>query len=194
MVDEKFELSPRIELILANIKTVREIRRAFKEEGEAEIKRFLRFMIDNIRNKVAGIRSWELTMEGGKSVAIYPGNQWKVRKDDYVAISLDFSNWGKLIDPGEDPWVGLRVPEDWSFKKGFKRKLNEALGRDFMSEWDEPEDEWPVWAPVRYEDHVKGDTFDIEGFLGEFNERISTLVSEKSIISRTIKQIQRGPK
>src|SRR4030042_3077359 len=114
MEDEKFELAPRIELILANIKTVREIRRAFKEEGEAEIKRFLRFMIENIKNKVAGIRSWELTIEKNKSIAIYPRNRWQVRKNDYIAISLDFSNWGKLIDPGEDPWVGLRVPEDWS--------------------------------------------------------------------------------
>jgi hypothetical protein len=191
MTNETFEFSPRVSLILANLKTVREVRKVLEEEGKAEIKRFLKHIRDNLRGRVPDIQPWELVIKNN-SIFVYPSDQWKVLDDDYIAISIDFSFGMKPLEG--DPWVGLYVPRTWPQGKMFNEKLNKALPKGFMNEWDEPEDEWPIWGWVKYENYAKGDSFDINGFLQDVAELISKLVRIKGTIDSILNQIQRGSK
>lgn len=189
MVNETFEFSPRVGLILSNIKTVREIRRVLDDEGITEITRFLKYIGDNLKEKVPDIDSWKLVFHE-TGVSIFPGDQWKVLDDDSITITIEFNRMDPLDLEG-DPWVGLYVPENWPQIKLFKERLIKALPWDFKNYWEKPEDSWPIWAWVKYEHHAKDDNFDSNAFLVDVAKLVSKLVKIKYIIDTTIKQVQK---
>jgi hypothetical protein len=130
VANEIFEFSPRFGLIIANIKIVREIRNVIDDEGETDIKRFLKYIRNNMMDTVPEIHSWKSFIEE-THISIYPGNRWKVLDEEYITIDIDFIRGLNPLDPEGDPYVGLYVPKNWPQKKLFEETLMKALPKDF---------------------------------------------------------------
>lgn len=190
MKNETFEFSPRVALILANIRTVREVNEVIEKEGKTEIKRFLKYIGDNLKDTVPDIRQWKLVIKNN-SIFFYPDDHWKVLDDDFIAISIDFSAGMKPLGSEGDPWVALYVSQNWPQRRLFNEQLRKALS-GFMDEWNQAEDETPIWAWVKYENYAKGDSFDIKGFLEKVAELVSKLVKKKGEINSILERIQTG--
>lgn len=185
MVKEMFEFSNRVELILANIKTIKKVMDVLKDEYRPDVKRFLQYIDNNLSDEVADIRSWESQFGyDDDDIYFYP-KEWKVLNDDEIAICIVLRKDPlKLV-----PYVGLYIPPEWSKKRIFKDKLIEALTNDFMCDWDEPTDNYPILTNLEYENYAKGDYFDIEGFWKEIIELISKIVKIKPTIDNILNEI-----
>lgn len=196
MAKEKFEFSPRVELIMANLKTVRELREVIIEEGENNIKKFLNYIRDELNDGLPELQSWKCEFYTDKhytSINYYFGNHWKVLKDDYICIYIEMPYDNELLDHNDDPTVGLYVPEPkiWRLSNKFTKNLNEKLPKSFMNYWEEPDNDSPIFQYVNIEDYAKGESFDTNGFVDKVEELVSNLVEKKDIIDTTIKQVKR---
>src|SRR4030067_2773318 len=89
-----------------------------------------------------------------------------------------------------DPYIGLYVPDGWMQKKMFKEKLLNALPKGFMGDWDKPENNWPIWTYLKYEDYSNGKNFDIKIFQDNIIKYIIKLIKIKDIIDKTIKHVE----
>lgn len=186
---EKFQFQPRFALIMANLKTAREMREVLENEGKTDIQKFMGYVKDKLNDKVPEIKSWKFDSDKF-SINFYPSNKWKVLDDEYVTITIQF-DWGmSIFNPNNDPWVGLYVPEKWSQRKVFKEKLLKALPKEFINDWDKPEDEWPIWAYVAYEDYSNGDVFDTEAFVDDVGKLVGKLIKIKGLIDDTIENVE----
>lgn len=189
MTNRTFQFeSPRVALIFANIKTVREIRSVIDDEGKKEIERFLKYLQNNIKDFVPELQSWKDSEIGKTGVYISPDAHWDVVDDDYIAIGIDFY-YGKDPSSKYDPWVGLYVPENWEQKKIFKEKLIATLQKGFIGDW-EFGNEYPLWAYVKYEDYSDGESFDIKKFIDDIVRLVGKLVKMRDTIDNTIEQVK----
>lgn len=189
MGNEKFQFQPRFALIMANLKTAREMREVLETEGKTDIQRFMGYVKDKLNDKVPEIKSWKFDI-GKFNINFYPSDKWKVLDDEYVTITIQF-DWGmKIFNPDNDPWVGLYIPEKWSQGKLFNEKLLKALPKEFINEWDESEDEWPIWAYVAYEYYSNGDVFNTEAFVDDVGKLVGKLIEIKGLIDNTIEQVE----
>ena len=185
--NETFKFSPRVDLIMANIKTIREIVRIIEgEEGRREFKRLVDYIEDYLHNLLP--QNWIIKREENK-ILIY-SDQWRVN-DKYIAIVADFSRGVKPLgglNIAGDPWVGLFVP-DWKYRERFNKELINELSQEF-SEWERPEKEWPIWTWIKYEVYGKGDTFDTQGFINELKDKIIELLRIKDRIDNILGKIR----
>lgn len=191
MSNETFEFSPRVGLVMANIKVVREIKKVLDEESEIDIKQLSKYIRDNLIDLVPELQSWKCEIVNDKYLHLkfFAGDHWKVR-DDYIYICIELPYGTNLLDE-DDPWVGLYVPEEWKKRKLFYETLDKSLSRSFKNFWEEPDDVAPIWAYVKYEKYSKGDVFDSMGFLQNIAELVSKIVKIKDIIDNNIKQVQK---
>lgn len=193
MPNKKFEFSSRVSLILGNLKTVREVVKILKEkdgEGQLDIKKLIKFIKDHLKEGVPEIKQWEVVIKNN-CICTYPANEWSVFKDT-ISIIVDFDQAMVLYRPDQDPYVGLYVPKKWSLLETFNKRLIKELGSDFMNDWDEPEEEYPIWTYVKYENYAMGDHFDVNGFLDNIFTLVSKLARKKDVIDRILKQIQKN--
>lgn len=205
MINKTFEFEPRFALVMANLKTARELREVMEEEGHNNIKNFLNHIKDMLNKNLTELESWncEISIDNKKrnkksymSINYYFGDHWKVRNDDYICIFIDMPYDDNLLDR-DDPTVGLYVPKDWKQNKKYLEKLNEKLPKNFKDFWigseSESEDntaDTPFWHFVNIEDYAKGDVFDSNGFVSKLEELVSKLLEKKEIFNNTLKQIQ----
>ncbi len=190
MTNETFKFSPRVGLIMANLKTVRDVIRILKEkegEGQTDIKKLLKYVKNNLKDRIPEIKPWGLNTQNN-CIYISPGNQWRI-SDDTVSIFVDFNSAMVPYRLDNDPSVGLYVP-DWPQRKVFNEKLIDELGTEFMNNWDEPEDECPIWTYVKYENYAKGDDFDVKGFGDDIVSLVAKLIGEKEKFDNVLKNIK----
>lgn len=188
MGNEKFQFQPRFALIMANLKTAREMKEVLNKEGKTDIQRFMGYVKDKLNDKVPEIKSWKFDFDEG-SINFYPSDKWKVHDDEFVTITIQF-DWGmSILNSNNDPWVGLYIPRNWSHGKLFNEKLLKALPKEFINEWDEPDDEWPIWGYVAYENYSNGDVFDTEGFVDDVGKLVGKLIKIKGLIDNTIENV-----
>jgi hypothetical protein len=192
MTNETFNFSPRVELILANLKTVRNIKHALDEDGQENIKRFLEHINNELKKRLPELQSWNDEIIPGKYMGIYYclGDDWKVIKDDYICIFVELAYDSKILD-GDDPWVGLYVPQDWKQSKKFTEELTKKLPKGFIKYWEKPEFDSLLWQWVKFEDYAKEESFDTSGFVDKVEELVSKLVKIKDIINSSIKKVKR---
>ncbi len=172
---------------MANIKTVREIKKVLDDEGGIDINNLSKYIRDNLSHIVPELESWKCELNSGK-IDFYPGDSWKT-KDDYICIRIDLPYGNDVFEC--DPWVGVYVPEDWKKRDKFYEKLDKTLLRGFKNSWEEPDDESPLWAHVYYKDYAKGDSFDVNGFVENIAKLVVKLVKIKDKIDSIIKQVQK---
>jgi len=184
MVKEMFEFSNRVELILANIKTIKKVMDVLKDEYRPDVKRFRQYINNNLSDEVVDIRSWESQFYNDDEIYFFP-KEWKVLDDDVIAICIVLRK-----DPLKFvPYIGLYIPPEWPKKRIFKDKLIETLTNDFMYDWDEPTDDFPICTNLEYENYAKGDSFDIDGFWKKIIELISKIVKIKPTIDNILNEI-----
>jgi len=184
MEKEMFEFSNRVELSLANIITIKEVIDVLENEYERDVKRFLKYIKNNLKNEVADIRSWEPEL-GDNDIYFYP-KEWKVlNDDDEIAIAIVF-----IKKPYKsNPFVGLYVPDDWPKCEIFNDKLDKALTKDFKDDWGEEIKNYQISTSLKYENYSKGDSFDIEGFWNKIIELINEIVKIKPTIDNILNEI-----
>lgn len=183
MINNKFEFSPKFELVMSNLKIIGEVNKVLKTEGKTEIMNFVKFIRGNLKEMIPEILSWKLDIESDK-IDIYPNDQWKV-SDEYITVTIKFSF--KPLD--SDSWIGLHVPKNWSQSRLFNEKLLNSLPKGFMEEWDKPEDEWPIWSFLEYEKYANGESFDYIGYIDDITENINKILTIKVNIDNIVKQI-----
>lgn len=191
MTNRTFEFSSQpVALIFANIKTIRDIRKVLDDGGVKEIKAFLKYLQNNIRDLVPELQSWKDPEIEENGVYIHPSAHWEVLDDDYIAIGIEFRDGIDPSDEDGNPWVGLWVPEEWGQKKIFKEKLLDALPKGFIDDWSKPENEWPIWTGVNYEDYSDGNSFDTKKFVDDILRLVGKIIKINDTIDNTIKQVQ----
>lgn len=189
MVNETFKFQPRFALIMANLKIAREMKEVLNKEGKTDIRRFIGYVKEKLNDKVPDIKSWKFDFDE-RCINYYPSDKWKVLDDEYISITIQF-DWGmNILNPDNDPWIGLYIPEKWSQGKLFNEKLLKALPKEFINEWDDTEDEWPIWAYVAYEDYSNVDVFDTEAFVDDVGKLVGKLIKIKGLIDNTIEQVE----
>ena len=184
MVKEKFEFSNRVELILANIITIKEVMDVLENEYGDDVKQFLKYIENNLRDEVVDIQSWNPELGYADNDIYFFPNEWKVLKDDEIAISIILEKPLK-----SNLYVGLYVPNEWSKHRIFNDKLIQALPDDFMMDWDETKNEFPIGTYLEYENYAKRDYFDMDGFWKEIIELISEIVKIKPTIDNILNEI-----
>lgn len=192
MTDKTFEFEPRFALVMANLKTAREVNQVVKDEGEVNIKNFLKYIHNILYNRLPIIQEWKYKFNYGKgyiSIDYYLDDNWKIFKDDYICIYITMYYGIDILSCV--PEVGLYAPTNWKNIKKFTEKLNDNLTKSFKNQWEEPEDGYPIWQYVKIENYAKGDSFDTNGFVNEIEESVRKLVDKKDIIDSTIKQVER---
>lgn len=193
MTDKTFEFEPRFALVMANLKTAREVNQVVENEGEVNIKNFLKFIQNILYNRLPIIQEWKCEFDSNKryiSINYYFGDNWKVLKDDYVCIYIEMA-YGIDMLFDDNPDVGLYVPMTWKHRNKFTERLKANLTKSFMDQWEEPDDEDLIWQFVKIENYAKGDSFDTNGFVNEIEELVRKLVDKKDIIDSAIKQVKR---
>ncbi|MDD5616468.1 MAG: hypothetical protein PHH85_09735 [Candidatus Methanoperedens sp.] len=194
MTNETFNFSPRVELILANLKTVRNIKHALDEDGQENFKKFLEHINNELNKRLPELQSWKYEICTNKYMGIYYylGDDWKVIKDDYICIFVELAYNSEILDD-DDPWVGLYVPqpEDWKQSKKFTEELNKKLPKGFIKYWEKPDSDALLWQWVKFEDYEKEGYFDTSGFVDKVEELVSKLVKIKDIINSSIKKVRR---
>lgn len=183
MINNKFKFSPKFELVMSNLKIIKEINEVHKTEGKTEMLKFLKYIGDNLKEIIPDIQSWELDIEGD-TIDIYPNDQWKV-SDENICISIEIS----FKPLNSNSWIGLYVPDNWSQSKQFIEKLSTSLPKGFIEEWDEPEDEFPILSYIEYENYANGESFDYIGYIDDITEKIDKILKIKDNIDNNIKQI-----
>lgn len=194
MASEIFKFSPRVELILANLKTARKIKHALDEDGQDNIKKFLVHINNELNERLPELQEWNYEFYTDKYMGIYYylGDDWKVIKDDYICIFVELPYDSKLLDD-DDPDVGLYVPQpkDWKQSKKFTEELNKKLPKGFRKYWEEPDFDSLLWQWVKFEDYAKEESFDTSGFVDKVEELVSKLIKIKDIINSSIKKVRR---
>ncbi|MCG7850092.1 MAG: hypothetical protein MIO93_13075 [ANME-2 cluster archaeon] len=184
MEKEMFEFSNRVELSLANIKTIKEAIDVLENEYKNDVKRFLKYIENNLKNEFADIRSWE-TEVGDIEIYFYP-KEWKVlNDDDEIAIAIFFNKKPYK----SNPFVGLYVPVEWPKCEIFNDKLNKALTKDFMDDWGEQRNDYQISKSLEYENYSNGDSFDTKGFCNKIIKLINEIVKIKPTIDKILNEI-----
>lgn len=197
MADKNFEFEPRFALVMANLKTVREIREVIKTEGERNFKNFLKHIQKTLNNDLPQLQSWISKPENNNYLnTIYYLDHWKVWEDEPIYIYLAISRNAEKLFYDDDPEVGLYVPPDWPDRKKYIIKLNEELPKSFINTWKESEssdnfDDSPYLQLINIKDYAKGEIFDMNGFVDEVKKLVSELLEQKEIIDKAINQIQK---
>lgn len=187
-----FKFEKRTELVLVNVKTVREIAEITKKDGEFA-KQWEKFMLianDCIKASVPKLRHWKVGRDSKGQFLYYPGDHWKVLKDDLIAVAMDYDD---LIEPGEtnDPWVGLYVPEKWKQAELFRDRLQNVIDKEQSDIWGAPETQWPIWSYVKIEDFIKGSSFDHKSFLKDAAGKIALIVEMRPLIDQLLKKMRK---
>ncbi|VVB92406.1 Uncharacterised protein [uncultured archaeon] len=195
MADKNFEFDPRFAVVMANLKTVREIEKAIKEESKNNINKFSNYINETLNKNLPELKLWECYLSNEKpysSISYYFGDHWIVHKEDFICFYFLIS---RTLFEMDTPTIGIYLPKDWEQRKNFVEKLNEKLPENFIRFWAKSEDEdrynSPFWAYIEIEDYAKGDIFDTNGFVYEVEELVKELLEQKEIIDNAIKQIQK---
>ncbi len=190
MPNNSFEFSPRLQLAFDNLPLLREVTRIFQEEGQADLKRLLKYLSERMPAEVSELKGWKKEVfEHG--LYFWPGDHWDTEDDDGVAIAVEFKHLRAPQRSDGSPWAGVYVPERWTHRKRFREKVREQVGASLLDrDWSgEPEDAWPLWEWIEMLDFINEDKFSVSLFVSALEDRLRKLVAMRSVIDKVIREV-----
>jgi hypothetical protein len=194
----KFFFSPPVELVLANMSTVRQVQKVCYEGAlETDIKHFIREFGKTVAEVLPKVAAWQVEPYAD-SIYWYPNRRWRVVKEDHIAFEVSFES---LISPEnyddrDDPWVGLYVPENWKHIKAFNNQCFALTPKGFThihkSKSGTPEDfdpSYPIGTCVSLKKCAKGPAFDANRLQTELLVLLRMLMAKDALIESLIAEL-----
>jgi hypothetical protein len=192
MPAKPFAFSERVQLILANIETVREIDRVTQKGGELEQQmwQFVKYLEKNLKTKVPEFRTWRSPEVNEYGVYTCPDSSWYVLSDDFVAIGVDFLKGLNPVRNG-DPLVGWYAPMGWQLRDAFIAGLKAELPDDFFSDRRIEADEVGMVLATHIElasfRDQEGNRFNLVGFEEAIWHAFRKLLKQQPVIEKVFK-------
>jgi len=196
MPKRQFDFSPSVDLILANLPTIRKVQKVL-DEGvvTADVKRYLKDVAVILQEAWPKLRTWKSQISD-LQLYFYPSNDWRVVTDD--SIALCFSMY-QCIEPSfyndeDDPFVGLYVP-NWKHRRNFAGHLKSLriTGFQHISEEQgiDSDDDIPLWSTVHLAPLVQHSRVNMDLLQEAIVDRFRKLVAAEAKITRLISLVRR---
>ncbi len=198
MKKKRFELSRRLEVIFAHIKTAREVEEVFTETDDPRSYQtsLISYLQGHLPEQIPGLRSWKEPVAKKETLEFSPADTaWHVVRGDSISLQI-FVPDPKQTDLFGNPSVNLCAPEKWRKLPDFTRmlkstKLPAGWEHTASHEGEDFDESCPIFAYVRIEDYAKGGHFDSKGFIEQFVVRSRELVEFKPTIDKLLEKLKR---
>lgn len=187
----RFTFDRRVELVLANIETTREILRLTEpsDEWRQSWEGLIKSVGSHLRRSMPALGSWK-DYSSESHVWFSPAGIWQVTKDEGLSIGVSFE---EVLDDYMigNPWVYLYAPQEWKKCSSFIAQIRIA-GEDILgAHWGvDDEDGYAFFSHVELRTFGNGKSFQTDLFMGEIAKRVKELLKFKPEVDKVIRQVK----
>ena len=182
-----FRFDKRMEVLLGNIRVVREINNLIHSERlfSSQWELFTAYLISRLKSRIPRMKKWEMVK--GLDYDFLPSPQWRKKGDAYASISIGLDDITDRSTLG-DFWIGLYVDENIKTQRQVYEGFRAVVKESEIADWESNEEAFPAWCYFRLEDFVKNNGFDQARFVKQVELEFRKLVALEPSLTKAVKR------
>jgi hypothetical protein len=193
MESQQATLPARLEVILKNVRAVREVYDYLdSDEIGADLNSARQTLLKHLRQSLQMPDGWGGPELEEDEIRLHPDKKWKVPGKATIAISILLPAPAAEEDEDRNASVNLYVPP-WKLRERFTDSLRSTLPKaeNWVYVRDDPEGilpEYPMGKWIRYEDYATSGGFDTARFFEEITGTVNEFLRLEVEIDRLIEE------